>query len=728
MRRLKRKTAIKNHKFNEKLITSEDALFINQILLDKCKMGVIHDTCYYYRQREDTSSTTDTFKNKKEYYNDQIKYFMLEIINYSKNKKGQIPKFIQYLVMYTLQWMFETPQINMILNKTETKELYALLNKVLQNIDDNIILEQKHIPETLKYHILHEKHGKFEKEIQYNTEHLKINNTLIDTLGVEALWIDIIEIKNNELYISGYLPSFFTNQKTQIKATNTTKNKKEEYTGIEIQYPKRNNFSLGKPVKERLHIDLHIPIEPNTQNTINFKVKHNIEVDLPIEFSMNAKLSKTSHYTRTTQKKHKLQYNKLLLKNIDNAIIIEPYTKKKYIKLELATLKKIRKTKKPHYKEAILLRTINFILSNTIYRNKIIWLFQDRQDTAKDNAEHLFKYSNKKKDKIKKYFIIKKQSNDYKKIKQHGKVINYGSLKHKILFLLADKIISSHPDNETLNPYWGEEIYLINGLLSSQYIFLQHGIINEDLSSWLKKADMNLTIFTCSAQKEYNSIFKYHYNYPKEVVQILGLPRYDLLENQEQQQNQILLMPSWRHQYNNLTDKEFKNTPYYKNYNKLINDKKLQKYLKEKNYKILFKPHYQMTKYTHLFNKNEQTIIEQHNKTEYTDAFNQSKLLITDNSSVFYDFAYLKKPTIYYHFKEDIPKFPEKPTEFNFQKDGFGEIIENHEQLIETIKKYIENDCKIKEKYKKRIEKFYTYHDKNNRKRNYNAIMKLYED
>ena len=721
-----KKESIKNLKFNEKLITSEDALFINKILLEKCKLGVLNSTKYYYRRREDYTSTTDNFKKRKEYYNDQIKYYIKNIMEYSKEKLNYIPEFIQYLSMYTLQWIFEVPEVDNILSNKEIEELYNLLDTILQDINDNIILEQKNINENLKYHILLQKHHGFKRVIEEKQEKLKIQDKTYDTLGLKSFWIDIIEIRNNQLYIQGYLPSFFENNKTKIKAIRISNNETTEYIGKPIQYPKNNTFSLGKPVEEKLYTEIQIPIEKNTINTIYFKVRYDIEVDIPIQFTMNAKLSRTSHYTRTTYNKNQIKLNQYLAKNIDNAILIEPYTFKKYLKLEYATLKKIKRKKEHNYKEIILLRIITFILINTIYRNKKIWLFMDRQNTAKDNAEHLFKYSVKQKDKVKKYFIIDKTSPDYNKIKKYGKVVDFASFKHKLLFLLADKIISSHPGDDVVNPFWGEEIYQINGLLHLQYIFLQHGIINEDLSSWLKKCDMNLTIFVCSAQKEYDSIFQYPYNYPKEVVKILGLPRYDALNNNETKK-QILIIPSWRHIFDNMTEDEFKQTSYFKSFNNLINDEELLNYCETKGYKLIFKPHPKTIKFIKLFNKDSRVTIDENFSMEYTNLFNQSKLLITDNSSVFYDFSYLKKPILYYHFKGDTPKFINKESEFDFENDGFGEVITNHNELIKTIKEYIKTDCKIKEKYLNRINKFYMYHDKNNCKRNYDAIMDLYK-
>ena len=42
--------AIKNIKFNVKLQTAEDAFFVNQVLLDKLKLGLVKKGVYYYRK------------------------------------------------------------------------------------------------------------------------------------------------------------------------------------------------------------------------------------------------------------------------------------------------------------------------------------------------------------------------------------------------------------------------------------------------------------------------------------------------------------------------------------------------------------------------------------------------------------------------------------------------------------------------------------------------------
>ena len=97
-------------------------------------------------------------------------------------------------------------------------------------------------------------------------------------------------------------------------------------------------------------------------------------------------------------------------------------------------------------------------------------------------------------------------------------------------------------------------------------------------------------------------------------------------------------------------------------------------------------------------------------------------MLITDYSSVSFDFAYNKKPVIYYQYADDY-HFQE--TFFDYETMGFGEVISEEDKLIDVINEYLINNCEMSDEYKKRVDNFFKFKDKNNCKRIYNAIKEL---
>ena len=70
-------------KFAEDMITSEDSIMINKILLEKQKYGVINSATYYYRKRFDSSSTIDNSIRQKEFYTEKIKNYFMALEEYS---------------------------------------------------------------------------------------------------------------------------------------------------------------------------------------------------------------------------------------------------------------------------------------------------------------------------------------------------------------------------------------------------------------------------------------------------------------------------------------------------------------------------------------------------------------------------------------------------------------------------------------------------------------------
>ena len=53
---------------------------------------------------------------------------------------------------------------------------------------------------------------------------------------------------------------------------------------------------------------------------------------------------------------------------------------------------------------------------------------------------------------------------------------------------------------------------------------------------------------------------------------------------------------------------------------------------------------------------------------------------------------------------------------------GFGDVIDNEEDLVDKIIGYMDNDCEMEEKYKKRVDKFFKYTDQKNCSRVYNWL------
>ena len=343
-----------------------------------------------------------------------------------------------------------------------------------------------------------------------------------------------------------------------------------------------------------------------------------------------------------------------------------------------------------------------------LFFGKNVWLISDREMYAGDNGEAFFKYLQNKP--VKSYFAISKSSKDYARMYSIGKVVDYGSLFYKFMLCVVDAHISS----QTLHMENHEETY---------QIFLQHGVAEKDISCFLNDVSHKKFYMITTGKAEKDSFKGDSYIINSENVWLTGLPRHDLLCNKPNKKLTISL--TWRKYLVDMDKETFKESQYYRAYNSLLNDKVLIDSLEKMGYKLCFKLHPEMNRFRDVFTINEKVEVW---NASYTEIFAQSELMVTDYSSIAFDFVLLTKPIIYYQFDSEIfwqGEHNYTKGYFDYCQDGFGEVVKEHDELRALIISYAKKNCAIKPEYAKRIDNFFVYHDKNNSERVYNKVVEL---
>lgn len=352
-----------------------------------------------------------------------------------------------------------------------------------------------------------------------------------------------------------------------------------------------------------------------------------------------------------------------------------------------------------------------------------IWIFSERPNEARDNGYALFKYIRKENPNFPVYYVIEKNAMDRKQVEELGNVIDFYSFKHYYFYWLAKIHISSHVDGGTPNSRVSNFMET-HKILRNYKVFLQHGITKDKISFGyynVSRADL----FVCAAKPEYE-FCKKEFGYPKDAVQLLGFSRFDGLGICETKK-QILLMPTWRAWLANVDETEFIQSAYFKMYQSLLLNKRLQAILEENKVTLLFYPHSDMQKFVSLFHT-DSSKIHICNASNYTvqQLLNESDLLLTDYSSVAFDMAYMGRPVCYYQFDyEEYRKGQHSEGYYSYEKHGFGPICLQEECIINEISDVIQNDFEVKKMYKQRQNDFFSLRDRNNCERIYKAIGDL---
>ncbi|WP_440602883.1 bifunctional glycosyltransferase/CDP-glycerol:glycerophosphate glycerophosphotransferase [Bacillus sp. GB_SG_008] len=339
-------------------------------------------------------------------------------------------------------------------------------------------------------------------------------------------------------------------------------------------------------------------------------------------------------------------------------------------------------------KYAAFFAILAYKLLGSYFRRKKIWLIGERSDTAQDNSYHLFTYIRKQHASTPIYYIIDKQSNDYKNIKHLGNIIQYGSFKHTFYLLICDKTINSY--SETANMYTNEYKDILKyypGWQKNKKIFIQHGVIGVSrVNHVLNKNRMGYSLFVVSSQFEKNHVVK-EFGYNEDEVIVTGLARWDALQD-ESKGNEILLMPTWRSWIK--TKEQLEESKYWQTYMSFLQSKDLHQILEEQDLTLTFFPHYQTQKLCAempVFHERIK-IIKQGEETVQS-LLKRHRLLITDYSTVSFDFAYMDKPVIFYQFDYDefySRHYNEGP--INHKKDLFGPVVSDLGAVLQNILQY----------------------------------------
>lgn len=365
-----------------------------------------------------------------------------------------------------------------------------------------------------------------------------------------------------------------------------------------------------------------------------------------------------------------------------------------------------------------------------VYRKyrKNIWLLCEYGEEARDNAFFLFKYLRNEHREIDSIYALNKDSVDMEKVRSLGEVVHYGSLKHWIYYLSAEANISTQKGGKP-NAAVCYFLEVVSGLLKNTRIFLQHGIINNDLP-YLHYEKSKLRLFITSTKKEFDFICS-NFKYPKENVVLTGLCRYDNLVDRSDG-TVIGIVPTWR-EWLYRTDemkriegsRNFEQSEFYTMWSTAIADI-LERYSGQ-DIKVVLCLHRNMQQYNDSFKKiSNRLVVIDNLHGDVADVLKNSSCLITDYSSVANDFAYMNKPLAYY--QADFKKFYKYhlPTGYwDYKEDGFGPVCYTSKEVVLWLDKCISAGFKPEPIYESRATDFFEFNDQKNCERNFTAIKNL---
>ena len=737
--------ALNGISFEESIISGEDIRLLNTILLRKCKLGLVKEALYFYRKRHSGDSIVQTSKYRPHYYTASVTGCLEYLISLSLKQYGQVLQFIQYTVMYDLQWRLRDPCPS-VLTESQRVDYINAITAILSRIDDIIIIKQRNLNLHTKILCLSTKYNmdiRPQMTIQKNGIYFRGILIWNHTSGRRNLltW-QIMRVENDSLILQSqdrfFLPSSMYSYYAIVN--------NEPVYPIYSVYPKLTiQTLLGSAHMGRL-ITFVLPLRPKQKTTFSFFLSYafsstkegSINLQLIPRMGKFAILPPTS-FSYTIR-------NNLIIREIAPGIIQSmPYSLISHLYYEKTYCQKLQQLSMTHL---IPFRLWYWFCIATSSSSTQIWLLLDRNNSANDNSEHLFRYLMRiHPSKIKPYFCISTVSSDYQRLVSHYKhnVLPLESSSFKIKGLLADKIIDSYANELVPSSFSPNHNYMAD-IYHYKYIYLQHGIIKDDISEWLNQYKRNFDRFITASYSEHKSLLAPDYGLSNDILDLTGFPRFDHLfalnehltltdRDKTLPTHKIFFMPTWRkslqimnplHNNHASNPSVFLQSQYYKEISQLINDSRLLVSMRKHRYTGLLCLHPLFRTFSSSFIPNDIFQI-QNDDPDYQQEFVSSSILITDYSSIAFDFAILKKPVVYFQF--DASTFYQQHSYhqgyFNYSRDGFGPVCYDRNEAVTEIVALIENNSHLEEKYLRRIEEFFAYFDQNNSARTYSSIQRL---
>ena len=623
--------------FDERIVPmSEDANFIARYLLRTgCAVGLVAEAEYHYRKRAGGESTLQRAHADPRSYDDVLRLGFLPPLE-EASATGDVPQWLQRTALYHLQWEFRRESTrrvhpSMRLSLEQAKRFLDIASEILSYIDGAVL----------------------------RSRHTSIPR--VDQLAPLLVLADAQEAVLSPIVVGNYDP---------------------QQRLMRLRY-----LCRSRPAAERYIVGGR-DVEPVAQKwpACTYAGETLLEeriVWIPMREDARALMVELDGVTQP------------LVRNRYPAVHGSP---DEFLRMRYPA----RRVWQTHPKgnlnlkglplaQRLRARAIRWLASRRIVKRRYrrVWLLMDRDVNAGDNAEALYRWIMRNRPERNVRFVIRRDAPDYRRLKQEGfRILPFLGFRWHLAMLNASVVASSHADVYCTDPlprsHFGDR-------LKYRFVFLQHGVIKDDMSTWL--GNKKLDLFITSTASEHRSVVGDGSRYPftEREVRLTGMPRHDeLLERaNEVRRDIVLIMPTWRkwlqgpvigNGWKRDYDPTVARSEYVARWSDFLSRPEL---VAGHTLEVVFHPHPNMQPYLDSFPTAEGVRIATEHDMPMRDLLARTHLLVTDFSSVSFDVALAGGQVLYYQFDE-VRFFSEQWDEgyFDYRVDGFGPVEAELQPLL----------------------------------------------
>ena len=696
----------------DRTFRQEDQKYCTQVLQRKMKIGYCPGAIYYYLHQPESIVRTYFYA----YYIFETSMRFWEEI-FEPYGDGDVPYYIQALYLNDVNWKTWTDILLPYHYSPEKfEEAKDRVLRLLDKVDDKVILNHPALDRYQKHYFISSKRNN-EISVEYEDTYICVKNhgEPIIEKGRFKIMINRFKLKGDDLSLIGILEGPVMDYIDMPEMVLYQKPELEEPSSIPLRLSSYSYHKAKSITTKKYFFDFHLNIKGI--DAFSFAVRTGGH-----EYKCNCRFN------------NNVPFDEERTRIIRNGKVFR-FAKKRFTIRDINPSDEKKKTAKIKRK-CIRREPIFWFMRNRAYSHKKnpVWLYYDCKGVFKDNAFYQLEHDLKMEDGVNRYYIINEEdfSKEIKKYPPEIRkiAVQFGSMKHKVLFLAAEKIVTAFIERGNYNPFTVEEFKRHQDLFDLPDIYyLQHGVLHAH-APWKYSADRNFVKREIISTIFEDSNLKNNYCFSDAHLTKTGMPRYDLMDQDAVKGKRILYAPSWRKylisQQGSVwitTEDKFLKSIFYQESSAFLNSEELQQLLEDHETYLDFKLHPIFERYKHLYMIDNPRVVMSDKKIKETDY----SIFITDFSSFAFDFAYLNTSIVYF-----MPDYELFKAGMNYYReldmpleDGLGPFTTEKDELLKSLEIMLNGDPEGEfEKYKEKMASLFFFKDNNQRERIYDAIVK----
>jgi len=339
-----------------------------------------------------------------------------------------------------------------------------------------------------------------------------------------------------------------------------------------------------------------------------------------------------------------------------------------------------------------------------------IWLIGEVPYKAQDNGFQLFRHLRTTSPGRRAYYVIDAASPDRAKVEPYGNVVTVRSREHIRYTMAASRLVGSHhaeyllASRDRTVARWarGVRVFLQHGPTANKNVTLNYGrqgTAERPTERWIATSELEKRIVVED------------YGYRPHQVSVAGFARFDALFTDDvEHERTVLVMPTWRDSL--MLEETFLASDYYANWHGFLHEPGLHDALEAADLQVKLLLHPNMRKYADHFESDRVHVVRQ-DDVDVQRMLKACAVLITDFSSVCWDFSYLHKPVLFFQFDRSMLVKARAP-HIDFDTMLPGPVSTTPATLLADLRTVIDDDLRMTPGYQAKADAFIAHRDQHN--------------